>query len=98
MQFFTQHVLDFPSARDVLDFPCAMDVFHETNDPDVVTWNSILTACVQNQHLEDVFRLFSLLHRSVSSLDRISLNNVLSASAELGYFEMVKQIHTQCWS
>ncbi|KAJ1271899.1 hypothetical protein BS78_06G161100 [Paspalum vaginatum] len=76
-----------------LDFPSAMDVFHETNDRDVVTWNSILTACVQHQHLEDVFKLFSLLHRSMSRLDRISLNNVLSASAELGYFEMVKQVH-----
>jgi len=51
MQFFTQHVLNFPSAMDVLDFPSAMDVFHETNDPDVVIWNNILTACVQNQHL-----------------------------------------------
>ncbi|KAG0526669.1 hypothetical protein BDA96_06G165500 [Sorghum bicolor] len=76
-----------------LDFSSAMDVFHETHDRDVVTWNSILTACVQHQHLEDVFKLFSLLHRSMPSLDRISLNNVLSASAELGYFEMVKQVH-----
>ncbi|KAF8704099.1 hypothetical protein HU200_031587 [Digitaria exilis] len=76
-----------------LDFPSAMDVFHETNDRDVVTWNSILTACVQHQHLEEAFKLFSLLHRSVSSMDRISLRNVLSASAELGYFEMVKQVH-----
>ncbi|CAN6249390.1 unnamed protein product [Urochloa humidicola] len=75
------------------DFPSAMDVFHEMNDRDVVTWNSILTACVQHQHLEEAFKLFSVLHRSVSSLDRISLNNVLSASAELGYFEMVKQVH-----
>jgi pentatricopeptide repeat protein len=76
-----------------LDLPSAMDVFNETNDRDIVTWNSILTACVQHQHLEEVFVLFSLLHRSVSSVDRISLNNVLSASAELGYFEMVKQVH-----
>ncbi|KAL6652370.1 hypothetical protein ACP70R_011295 [Stipagrostis hirtigluma subsp. patula] len=76
-----------------MDFPSAMDVFHETNDRDIVTWNSILTACVQHQHLEEVFKLFSLLHRSSSSLDRISVNNVLSASAELGYFEMVKQVH-----
>ncbi|TVU15187.1 hypothetical protein EJB05_38694, partial [Eragrostis curvula] len=76
-----------------LDFLSAMDVFHETNNRDVVTWNSILTACVQHRHLEEVFKLFIILHRSVSSLDRISLNNVLSASAELGYFEMVKQVH-----
>ncbi|XP_062184761.1 pentatricopeptide repeat-containing protein At3g53360, mitochondrial-like [Phragmites australis] len=76
-----------------MDFPSAMDVFRETNDCDVVTWNSILTACVQHQHLEEVFKLFSLLHRSVSSLDRISLNNILSASADLGYIEMVKQVH-----
>ena len=36
----------------------------------------------------------------LSSLDRISLNNVLSASAKLGYFEMVKHIHDRtkiCW-
>lgn len=76
-----------------LDFPSAMDVFHETNDRDVVTWNSILTACVQHRHMEDVFKLFRLLHSSMPSLDRISLNNVLSASAELGYFEMAKQVH-----
>ncbi|OEL27474.1 Pentatricopeptide repeat-containing protein [Dichanthelium oligosanthes] len=37
-----------------LDFPSAMDVFHDTNGRDVVTWNSILTACVQHQHLEEV--------------------------------------------
>ncbi|KAI5014138.1 hypothetical protein ZWY2020_055528 [Hordeum vulgare] len=74
-----------------MDFSSAMDVFHETKDRDVVTWNSILTACVQHQHLEVVFELFNLLQRSVRSLDGISLNNVLSASAELGYLEMVKQ-------
>jgi pentatricopeptide repeat protein len=76
-----------------LDLPSAMDVFNETNDRDIVTWNSILTACVQHRHLEEVFVLFSLLHKSLSSVDRISLNNVLSASAELGYIEMVKQVH-----
>uniref|UniRef100_A0ACD5V6Q2 Uncharacterized protein n=1 Tax=Avena sativa TaxID=4498 RepID=A0ACD5V6Q2_AVESA len=77
-----------------MDFSSAMDVFNETREPDAVTWNSILTACVQHQHLDVVFKLFNLLHRSVPSLDRISLNNVLSASAELGYIEMVKQVHT----
>jgi pentatricopeptide repeat protein len=55
--------------------------------------NIVLTACVQHRYLEEVFKLSSLLHRSVSSVDRIGLNNVLSASAELGYFEMVKQVH-----
>jgi pentatricopeptide repeat protein len=77
-----------------MDFSSAMDVFNETREPDVVTWNSILTACVQHQHLEVVFKLFNLLQRSVPSLDRISLNSVLSASAELGYIEMVEQVHT----
>ncbi|KAK1684242.1 hypothetical protein QYE76_045090 [Lolium multiflorum] len=77
-----------------MDFSSAMDVFNETREPDVVTWNSILTACVQHQHLELVFKLFNLLQRSVPSLDRISLNSVLSASAELGYIEMVEQVHT----
>ncbi|KAF7017458.1 hypothetical protein CFC21_030900 [Triticum aestivum] len=76
-----------------MDFSSAMDVFHETRDRDVVTWNSILTACVLHQHLEVVFELFNLLQRSVPSLDGISLNNVLSASAELGYLEIVKQVH-----
>ncbi|KAL6903481.1 hypothetical protein ACP4OV_004294 [Aristida adscensionis] len=76
-----------------MDFPSAMDVFYQMNGHDIVTWNSILTACVQHQHLEEVFKLFSLLHRSALSLDRISLNNVLSASAEMGYIEMVKQVH-----
>ncbi|KAM0827762.1 hypothetical protein ACQ4PT_067982 [Festuca glaucescens] len=77
-----------------MDLSSAMDVFNETREPDVVTWNNILTACVQNQHLEVVIKLFNLLQRSVLSLDRISLNSVLSASAELGYIEMVEQVHT----
>ncbi|KAL5200542.1 hypothetical protein ABZP36_021745 [Zizania latifolia] len=76
-----------------LDFPSAMNVFHETKDRDVVTWNSILTACVKHNHLEEALMLFNLLNKSEPSLDKISLNNVLSASAELGYFEMVKQVH-----
>ncbi|BAF19634.1 pentatricopeptide repeat-containing protein At3g53360, mitochondrial [Oryza sativa Japonica Group] len=75
------------------DLSSAMDVFHEIKDQDVVTWNSILTACAQHNHPEEVLKLFSLLNKSEPSLDRISLNNVLSASAELGYFEMVKQVH-----
>jgi hypothetical protein len=64
-----------------LDFPSAMDVFNETNDRDIVTWNGILTVCVEHRYLEEVFKLVSRFHRSVSSVRTISLNNVPRALA-----------------
>ncbi|XP_072950735.1 pentatricopeptide repeat-containing protein At3g53360, mitochondrial [Typha angustifolia] len=75
------------------DHSTALYLFEEMKDQDVVSWNIILTACLQYHQLEELFRLLKSMHNSVKKLDQITLNTVLSACADLAYFEMGKQVH-----
>ncbi|EHA8590003.1 Pentatricopeptide repeat-containing protein, mitochondrial [Cocos nucifera] len=75
------------------DLSTALDLFNEMNDWDLVSWNTILTACLQHQQSEEVFQLLKLMRSLNSKLDRITLNTILSACADLGYLEMGNQVH-----
>ncbi|XP_010923888.1 pentatricopeptide repeat-containing protein At3g53360, mitochondrial [Elaeis guineensis] len=75
------------------DVSTALGLFNEMNDWDLVSWNTILTACLQHQQSEEVFHLLKLMRSLNSKLDRITLNTLLSACADLGYLEMGNQVH-----
>lgn len=69
-------------------------VFEELGEnADSVSWNSILTACMQHNQAGDVFRLFNLLLVSQNKPDRITLSNVVGACAEVASLEMGNQAY-----
>ncbi|KAL5807252.1 hypothetical protein ACOSQ4_029985 [Xanthoceras sorbifolium] len=69
-------------------------VFEELGkNADLVSWNSILTACMQHNQAEEIFRLFNLMLVSQIKPDHITLTNVMGACAEMASMEMGNQVH-----
>lgn len=74
----------------------AMNLFKEMNNTrNTVSWNTILTACLQHQQPLEVFRLSGLMRSSEFEFDQITFNSLLSASADLAYLDMGNQVHCQ---
>lgn len=76
------------------DFSTALNIFEEMNaNRDLVSWNTILSACMQHRQPEEVFSM-SRLMRNSNKMDQITINIILHACGELSYLEMVDQVHT----
>ncbi|XP_057983781.1 pentatricopeptide repeat-containing protein At3g53360, mitochondrial isoform X2 [Malania oleifera] len=72
----------------------AFNMFNETrSNADSVSWNAILTACMQHKQAIEVFRLFKLMHITQNKPDNITLSNLLGACAEISSLEMGNQVH-----
>ncbi|KAM0952199.1 putative tetratricopeptide-like helical domain superfamily [Dioscorea sansibarensis] len=69
-------------------------LFKDINhDHDIVSWNTILTACLQHHQPEKVFFLLKELQNSSNKPDQITLNAILCACADLAYLNMGNQIN-----
>ncbi|KAM7265839.1 hypothetical protein ACFE04_003522 [Oxalis oulophora] len=72
----------------------AFNVFHDMrNNADSVSWNAILTAFVQHQKAEEVFRILKLLLVSQCKPDHITLSIIYGACVQLASLEMGAQTH-----
>ncbi|KAK2977586.1 hypothetical protein RJ640_007222 [Escallonia rubra] len=73
------------------------DAFRVFNDiryyADLVSWNAILTVCMQHNQAGEVFKLFKLFLDSKIKPDHVTLANVLGACGELTSLEMGDQVH-----
>ncbi|KAK6930421.1 E motif [Dillenia turbinata] len=67
-------------------------MFEEMRITDLVSWNAILTACMQHSQAGEVLQLFKLLLHSQYEPDYITMVNILGACAELTYLEMGNQL------
>ncbi|KAI3992286.1 hypothetical protein MKX01_030007 [Papaver californicum] len=63
------------------------------NAVDLVSWNAVLTACLQHNQVNDVFRLLKFMHSSQYKPDEITVCNVLGACSSLASLEMGNQVH-----
>ncbi|KAJ0028180.1 hypothetical protein Pint_35582 [Pistacia integerrima] len=69
-------------------------VFEELGEKaDSISWNSILTACMQHNQTGEIFRLFDLMLVSQNKRDHITLTNVVGACAEIASLEMGNQAY-----
>ncbi|KAJ0962387.1 hypothetical protein J5N97_030215 [Dioscorea zingiberensis] len=60
---------------------------------DIVSWNTLLAACLQHRQPEKVFLLLKDLRNSSTRPDQITLNAILCACADLASLEMGNQIN-----
>ncbi|XP_021806780.1 pentatricopeptide repeat-containing protein At3g53360, mitochondrial [Prunus avium] len=63
------------------------------NHTDSVSWNAIITACMQHNQAGEVFRLLKLMRSSEIKPDYITLKNVIGACANIASLEVGNQIH-----
>ncbi|KAG0448144.1 hypothetical protein HPP92_027976 [Vanilla planifolia] len=72
----------------------ALNLFEEMgNLRNIVSWNTVLTACLQNQRPDEVLRLSGLMWNLRNEFDQITFSCVLSASADLACIEVGSQVH-----
>ena len=71
----------------------SFQVFDEMEERDLVTWNSILSACLQENQFERVLGLVSPLILSGHKPDQITISTILAAASILGYLEFALQLH-----
>lgn len=75
----------------------AFNVFKDIQEnANLVSWNAILSACLQNKQAGETFRLFKLMLFSENKPDSITVTNLLGTCAELTSLEVGNQVH--CFS
>ncbi|WVY97905.1 hypothetical protein V8G54_030056 [Vigna mungo] len=72
----------------------ALSLFDQMSDPDIVSWNSIITGyCHQGRDIKALETFSSMLKSSSLNPDKFTLASVLSACANLQSLKLGKQIH-----
>ncbi|XP_016482531.1 pentatricopeptide repeat-containing protein At3g53360, mitochondrial-like [Nicotiana tabacum] len=75
------------------DLPDAYKIFNEIqNKADLVSWNAILTAFLQQSESGEVFSLFKMMLLSSNKPDHITLVNMLGASGKVASLEVGDQV------
>ncbi|GFZ11125.1 tetratricopeptide repeat (TPR)-like superfamily protein [Actinidia rufa] len=63
------------------------------SNADLVSWNIILTACMQHNQVWEVLSLVNLLLQSQNKPDHITLANLMGACGEIASLEMGDEVH-----
>ncbi|KAI4352570.1 hypothetical protein L6164_006807 [Bauhinia variegata] len=79
-------------CKKILD---AERVFDEMTERTVVSWNSVITACVENLWLADGIKYLVKMRDSGFKPDETTMVVMLSACAELGNFSLGQWVHSQ---
>ncbi|KAK7283056.1 hypothetical protein RIF29_12298 [Crotalaria pallida] len=82
----------YGSCNKILD---AKKVFVEMPERGVVSWNSVITACVENAWLKDGIGYFLMMRDCGFEPDETTMVLVLNACAELGYLSLGRWTHSQ---
>ncbi|WVZ26948.1 hypothetical protein V8G54_000123 (mitochondrion) [Vigna mungo] len=76
------------------DIHLARMVFDKMQDKNLVTWTLMITRYAQHGFLSDAIYLFCSLLVSEHTHDRFTLTSLLSATVEMGFFSLGKQLHS----
>ncbi|XP_010504096.1 PREDICTED: pentatricopeptide repeat-containing protein At3g53360, mitochondrial [Camelina sativa] len=79
------------------DLYCCFNLFEDfRNNADSVTWNAILTACLQHEQPVGMLRLFKLMLVSECEPDYITMGSLLRGCVEISSLKLGSQVH--CYS
>ncbi|KAL2345031.1 hypothetical protein Fmac_006316 [Flemingia macrophylla] len=75
----------------------AFNVFKDISEnANLVSWNAILSACLQHKQAGEAFRIFKLMLFSKNKPDNVTITTILGTCAELASLEVGNQVH--CFS
>lgn len=80
------------------DLYCCFNLFEDfRNKADSVSWNAILTACLQHEQPVEMLRLFKLMLVSECEPDHITMGNLLRGCVEISSLKLGSQVHCYSW-
>ncbi|CAA6672923.1 unnamed protein product [Spirodela intermedia] len=78
-----------------LDLRSARKVFDKMPNKNVVAWTQMISRCAQYGSPEEAVELFLEMELAGFSPDQFTLSGVISASTELGWFQLGRQLHAR---
>ncbi|MCL7050880.1 hypothetical protein MKW94_015851 [Papaver nudicaule] len=94
------HYSDSFSANALLDMyaklgelEAAKTVFDEIRQPDIVSWNAVISGCVLQEYHDSALRLFMKMTMVGTNPDMFTISSILKSCAEMGMKELSMQIH-----
>ncbi|KAM5565694.1 pentatricopeptide repeat-containing protein [Rosa sericea] len=72
----------------------AFSLFSEMREKPLISWNSLISGCVQAGRSSDALELFSLMEMSGPSPDSITISSLLSGCCQLEYLKFGEGLHT----
>eukprot|EP01018_Ginkgo_biloba_P022920 Gb_32227 [translate_table: standard] len=71
----------------------ACNVFDKMSERDVVSWNTMIVGCMQNNRADEVLNLFYRMQLAGFRPDTVTCVGILPACAQLGALQQGKEIH-----
>ncbi|OVA11522.1 Pentatricopeptide repeat [Macleaya cordata] len=76
------------------DLEAAMAIFEEIEQPDIISWNSIISGCVLQGYHDWALGLLVEMKMSGTNPNMFTLSSILKSCAEMGMKELGMQIHS----
>ncbi|GLT46971.1 hypothetical protein SLA2020_206960 [Shorea laevis] len=76
------------------DTEAALSLFYEMQEKPLISWNSIISGCVQAGRASDAMELFCQMKMYGHTPDCITIASLLSGCSQLGYLQFGKKLHT----
>ncbi|XP_035546807.1 pentatricopeptide repeat-containing protein At2g04860 isoform X1 [Juglans regia] len=76
------------------DIEAVFSLFFEMREKTLISWNSVISGCVQAGRPSDAMELFCQMKRFDHSPDAITIASLLSGCCQLGYLQFGERLHT----
>ncbi|CAN8268121.1 unnamed protein product [Cochlearia groenlandica] len=76
------------------DLYCCFKMFDDVREiADSVSWNAVMTACLQHEQPTEMLRLFKVMLLSESEPDQVTVGTLLRACVEISSLKLGSQVH-----
>ncbi|XP_021283962.1 pentatricopeptide repeat-containing protein At2g04860 [Herrania umbratica] len=75
------------------DIEAVFSLFSEMQEKPLISWNSIISGCVQAGRADDAMELFCRMKMFGHHPDNITIASLLSGCSQLGYLQFGKKLH-----
>jgi alpha-amylase len=76
------------------EIEAALSLFYDMGEKPLITWNSMISGCVQAGKSSDAMELFSKMNLCRQKPDAITIASLLSGCCQLGYLRIGEMLHS----
>ncbi|KAG5048149.1 hypothetical protein JHK85_009252 [Glycine max] len=77
------------------EIQAALSLFFDRREKPLITWNSVISGCVQAGNSSDAMELFFQMNMCGQKPDAITITSLLSGCCQLGYLQIGETLHEQ---